>query len=207
MRGGKGIFAAVCCVAVLLGAGCGAQQHRDTADTGGNDTSWAQTIRRSAASAKTDLAKNILKDGTITAEEFNEFVAAYDACLKKNGMTVSFDGDGANENVTDATGQLSKEQGDAIIQQCQTQTDYMLIVPVYQQMKANPEHKDPAQLVVDCLKKKGLVDQSMTRQDYIDTVTDEQRNTQTFGRYEDPQNPQYDSQKAQEYLSCQASYH
>ncbi|KAB7790581.1 hypothetical protein [Bifidobacterium leontopitheci] len=190
----------LCGAVVTLAASCGTAASTNS-DSQKKHVTWAQQIKQDAKKAKTSLGKGILKDGDITAAEFSEFTSAYDACLKKHNMTVSFDSKG--ESYTDLGNTLTKEEGDAIIDQCRTQTDYMLIVPTYQQMQWNPDNRDGVEMVVECLKKHKLVDQSLTRQDYIDIITDESRNAKEFGKYEDPSNASYDQQKAAQYTACQ----
>lgn len=203
----RGTMAAAICAAALALSGCGAPGHgADTEHKAGKTASWSEEIKRSAAKARNSLVKGILQDGTITDEEFQEFVTEYNGCLQPHGMTATFDADGTGESVTNSTGTMTKEQGDDGIAQCQASTDYMLVVPVYQQMRKNPDHRDPAGLVLACLKRKGLADPSMTRQDYIDVVTDENRNAKTFGRYEDPDAPGYDAAKARDFADCQTNY-
>lgn len=192
----------MCGAAVTITTSCGTAAQSSTAAQQKHVT-WAQQITQDAKKAKTSLAKGILKDGDITAAEFSEFTAAYNSCLNKHGMSVTFDSKGGSESVSDQSGAISMEDGNAIIEQCRTQTDYMLIVPTYQQMQWNPDNQDPTEMVVACLKKHNLVEQSLTRQDYIDIITDESRNAKEFGKYEDKANPSYDQNKAQEFLACQ----
>ncbi len=105
-----------------------------------------------------------LRDGKISDQEYSEMKQRYTACLEATGTTVTkYDFDGA---VLDPPSSLTSDQAHNVETKCSDQSGEYPIAYFYVQMRANPSHKDMAQAVVDCFKRKGLVGPNYGLKDY-----------------------------------------
>lgn len=207
---------AMACCATLL-SGCAGGGH--TAPSTGTATSasssatakdgtvftgyYAQQIKRTYDDAHQSLTKKILKDSKITDEEFNELSEHFSDCAKQQGVDVTFDSQGGMQTTYPAG--MSQSDGDSAVAQCDEDNDFTSMSILHDSMKSNPKNEDPAVPLLQCLKKNGLAEQSMTVDDYKAIVSDENKDKDVFGKYFDESAPGYDAAKAKLYEACQTN--
>lgn len=111
----------------------------------------------------------MLEDGVVTEQEINELTERYNQCIAdkgydRNTFHFEFDGSGSS-NVSPGF------DGDAFntaTMECRDHDGIGGISQLVTSLKLNPENKDMAKAVVDCLKRNKVVDADYNRQDYLD---------------------------------------
>lgn len=209
------VCVAACCLMLL--SGCGGATHIDSSAgtaTGASSSAtaqdgtvftgpYAQQIKRTYDDAHQSLTKKILKDSKITDEEFNELSEHFSDCAKQQGVDVTFDSQGGMQTTYPAG--MSQSDGDSAVAQCDEDNDFTSMSILHDSMKSNPKNEDPAVPLLQCLKKNGLAEQSMTVDDYKAIVSDENKDKDVFGKYFDESAPGYDAAKAKLYEACQTN--
>ena len=158
----RGVRAVAVVVAALLGiAGCTAQN----AGTGGSGSaadgfsgSWAELLELTYAQATSDEERAALEDGAISAQEYAYFQEQIVTCLADLGITAAFAGDGALEYSN--PNRVDQDR----IAQCSADNGIRVII-LADTIAQNPENVEENQLVVDCLRRAGLVSESYTKED------------------------------------------
>lgn len=201
----RGAVACACMLALV--AGCGVSGGGET--TGTASPSATSSL---AAEAKTDLGRQILADGKVTAAEWAEAKQAYADCIhekypdaevtwKSESSTAGgikyYGVDTEHPDVMEQQSEEMRENEEA----CETDTDFWTIKLIWSS-GSEPE-KDTTPELVQCLVSKGLVDPSMTVEEYKQAISDPDRNHELFGGYNDPTDSRYDEQKAQQWRACQ----
>lgn len=123
---------------------------------------WFTTVYTSENA--TDAQREILADGVITDAEYAQVRADFAQCLEHLGLTVHLEPDGGF--TVDESDALSESQiaGDAV-PTCEDRTVGSVGL-LYEQIRRNPEQKDEATIVVDCLHDDGVVGPAYTAAQY-----------------------------------------
>ena len=157
-------------------------------DANAADASYRDEIAKIKNSGSTEAAQ-ILEDGKITEEELVQLGSSYAQCLTSKGITVDtgearYPGGSISpsygDNALDKRN-LSEDEiaaTNAADEACQNETQYKNIVDLYLSLKENPENVDTDQLArqqndktLACLKKHGIVDDSVTADAYDELAT------------------------------------
>lgn len=195
------------------------------ADANAADASYRDEIAKIKNSGSTEAAQ-ILEDGKITEEELVQLGSSYAQCLTSKGITVDtgearYPGGSISpsygDNALDKRN-LSEDEiaaTNAADEACQNETQYKNIVDLYLSLKENPENVDTDQLArqqndktLACLKKHGIVDDSVTADAYDELATMGESGGTSFddliGKYTLKDNPAYDKRKAAIIEQCGA---
>lgn len=209
----------------------GSQPQRQTttisgdADASAADASYQDDIATIKSSGSAEAAQ-ILEDGKITEEELVQLGSSYAQCLTSKGVKVD------TGEARYPGGSISPSYGDneldkrdlsddeiaatnAADEACQNETQYKNIVDLYLSLKENPENADADQLArqqndktLACLKKHGIVDDSVTSDAYDELATMGESGGTSFddliGKYALKDNPAYDKRKAAIIEQCGA---
>lgn len=155
-------------VAGLL-TGCSQGAKSDSVVTNENGSNiatpgWADEISAYSGEATTELERQILSDGKITAEELAAAQDAFVSCTRLAGFTVSsFTNDGGYSIDGPFT-----DDGPPALAKCEKSFNHT--AGMYWMMLRNPAGIDEAELMVNCLKRAGVVDASMSRAEYLDRL-------------------------------------
>lgn len=181
-------------MALLMGcAGCGGSAvSGETATFTGPYAADFQNVYESTEHA---LIRDIVKDFAITDAEFEEFKKQYEDCMSSHGLTWSYDVESGDQIAGNADNPNPEKSAiDAASEQCQTQTGYMDIMPLYQSVNKNPDKlSDDAltQLTIDCLVRHEYLEPGTTVPEYRNLLQDHDAYTERFGQYLDwEQNPE-----------------
>ena len=148
--------------AVLL-AGCSSAAPSVPGDsTGAGDGRftgpWAELFEQTYAESTSDDERSALEDGEISAEEYAYFQGRIVRCLATLDVEAEFASDGALT--------YSKPQGvsqDAI-QACNADNG-IRVLALRDAIERNPTHLDESQIMLDCLKRTGVVGPGYSRSD------------------------------------------
>lgn len=112
----------------------------------------------------TDEQRTVLADGVITDAEYTQLRGDFAQCLKDLGLTVElFPGGGFS---VDEGSNLNESQiSDDAVPRCEQRTVGSVGL-LYEQIRRNPDQKDEATIVVECLRKHDLVGASYTPAEY-----------------------------------------
>lgn len=197
------------------------------ADASKADASYQEAIGNIRNSGSKE-GKQILADNTITEEELVQLGSAYAQCLTSKGVTVDtgearYPGGAIGPSYGDGDDSLDKRNLDedrieavnSANEECLNETQYKNILDLYLELKENPGNVDSEQLArqqndktLACLKKHGIVDDSITADMYDELVTNGETGGVSFddliGKYTLKDNPSYDKQKATAIEQCGA---
>ncbi|WP_437384983.1 hypothetical protein [Plantibacter flavus] len=108
--------------------------------------------------------KDALADGVVSDREYAEMTARYEECLSSAGITLTsyeFDGSAYLPPVS-----MENDEANRIASDCSERSGEYPLSYFYVQMRANPDHEDLGQAIVDCLKREGLVGSGYGLKDY-----------------------------------------
>lgn len=179
----------------------------------------AATFLHDYQSVNSDLARQILKDGKITDAEWTELQNAYAECIEGYGGTVTFNSTTGQvleimNSADDDRWEAKSKTADGYVTDdstlpptmCGVQTDFTQLSALYSDLMQYPDgydQREEEQRIVDCLVSHGLVDEGMTVEEFEQTMQDEQRQADVFGKYFDPTRPDYDEEGDKQYMQCQ----
>lgn len=161
-----GAIAVVLAGMAVLGAlaGCSSSTPK-TAQSLSLDGPWASEFQKGFADAKSEWERDVLRDGIVTATEYQQSRAHVRSCLGDAGLTITW-----NESGGFSLGSKSGsypddffDRADPILQQCESQWAGWIPV-LFEQVRRNPEKKDEGTIQVACLKAAGLVDKTYSKQ-------------------------------------------
>lgn len=161
---------------------------------------WSSQFSDAYSRAKTDLGRSILADGDITPQEMDEVETKYYDCIESQGYIVKRTSEGTD--ISAANGQLNTSHLESTESSCDAESDESIIGPLYANYHGNPNREDPAKILLSCLQRHGLADQSMSVDEFKQTLADTDRRDAVFGKYLDSTRSDYDSAKAAEYQAC-----
>jgi hypothetical protein len=152
--------------AAALLAGCTSPGGLDSGAGGeapSSPASWAEDFELAYEQATTEEEREALRDGEITAQEYAYFQQRIVDCLVSRGMTAKFRADGALEYTN--PGGVSQE----VIDRCNWENGLRLIV-LRDSIERNPAHLDETSIMLDCLKRVGLVPADYTEAELLNGV-------------------------------------
>lgn len=121
-------------------------------------------MRQEYEKASSPEVKEALRDGVISDQEYSEMKERYAACLSASGISLtSYGVDGA---VLDPPSSMTSDDVHDTESKCSDRSGEYPIAYFYVQMRVNPSHKDMAQAIVDCFKRKRLVGPGYGLKDY-----------------------------------------
>ena len=136
-------------------------------------SSYEAELKQALQSASSDFERGVLeravKAGRISESDYREANEKYQECMAAKGDDVEFDTDQSTglmqEHMnTDDTYDSAKANEDSMA--CAKGTN-LQIRDLYERMVQNPSNADEIELVVGCLKRRKLVPDSFTKQDYL----------------------------------------
>lgn len=147
--------------AALVGCSSGGSITSDEMKFTGPHASTFEEIWNQTSS---EFAKEVIKDQEITDQEWAETRARMKSCIEDAGMTLdSLEDDGA---IVVGFNQVSKERGRADIDVCKEDSGLNAISFLRDQLKTNPENRDIAELVAECLVRANVVEVTYNAEAY-----------------------------------------
>jgi hypothetical protein len=127
----------------------------------GPSAPYAAEFKAAEAAATSDFEREVLRDGKITQQEFDEASQRFIDCASQRGVTVTQLSEGGRFSGWSVTG----PNKDEVFASCQIGT-VTLIEPLYNDILRNPKHLDINELESACLRRAGLAPPSYTAADY-----------------------------------------
>ncbi|PJJ63666.1 hypothetical protein [Compostimonas suwonensis] len=158
-------------LAAVALCGC-AQTGNDDADTG-FEGPWAAEFQANFQAAKSDFVRDVLRDGTITDQEFSEMSEQFTSCLAGSGITFAGFNDDGSYDTSFAPGAVTPDQAHDRMNSCSAETGEDLIGSLYSWLQRNPERLDEPTIMASCLVQAGVVDAGYTAKDYAKDVPTE----------------------------------
>lgn len=169
--------AVICFLLPLSACSTSAANHDASSSSSENSetaTSYESQLKQALQSATSDFEKQALKKaiktGKISDSDYREANEKYQQCMIAKGDPITFSTDQStglmqeSMNVDDQNYDSDKVNSDSIA--CAEGTN-LLIRDLYERMATNPSNSDEIELIVSCLKRKKLVPESFTKQDYL----------------------------------------
>lgn len=123
---------------------------------------WFTTIYSSPNA--TAHQRQILSDGRITDAEYVQLRDDFQQCLNDVGLKVELYANGGF--AVDESSHLSDSQvTEDAVPNCENKT-VGSVAMLYEEIRRNPDQKDEATIVVDCLKRRGVVGEGYTPAEY-----------------------------------------
>lgn len=154
-------------IAAVLGAlaGCSSSPPETAAQTISLTGPWATEFQTAFANAKSVWERDVLRDGAVSASEYEQSRSHMRSCVGDAGYTITWDERGGFE-----LGSKSEEypddffdRSDRILQGCEA--EWAGSIPfLFEQVRRNPDRKDEATIQVACLASAGLVDDTYSAQ-------------------------------------------
>jgi len=141
-----------------------------SAGTPTNTGPYTSEIEQAGRDATSDFERQVFSDGQISRKEYDESADRYIRCLNDNGLSASTElQDGLNTYAIQyPPGTTNASEAES---RCAVGTT-ILIEPLYGNILLNPDNVDFDELVVDCLKRNGIVDQDYTKADLLQETRD-----------------------------------
>lgn len=153
----------------------GAQAQSSTGVTQ-TSTAYAAQLKQALESATSDFERKVLKRaiqaGKISESDYREANEKYQQCMVLKGNDIEFTTDQStglmqeSMSVGDDNQDYDSEKVGSDSISCAKGTN-LLIRDLYERMATNPSNADEIELIVNCLKRKKLVSQSFTKQDFL----------------------------------------
>lgn len=140
----------------LLAAACAGSSPPESNGSAEPDGAYAADLRRARSGARSDLERAVLEDLVIERFEYEQAIDAYITCMTTSGIDVGTNDQGGYYSFV-APGILD-DDADA---RCREGT-IDLIEPIFVGLVRNPNKQDFAELRTGCLKRRGVVDDSYT---------------------------------------------
>lgn len=152
-------------VAAGLLAGCSSPTVAEPGQTIALDGPWASDFQKAFADANSEWERDVLRDGVVTAAEYEQSRAHVRSCLGDAGLTITW-----NEHGGFSLGSKSGsypddflDRADPILQKCESRWAGWIPI-LFEQVRRNPEKKDEGTIQVSCLKSACLVDKTYNKQ-------------------------------------------
>lgn len=126
---------------------------------------WGAEFEQTYRAATNPFVKHVLRDGVVTDSEYAEMWGKFVACMKDAGFTVFGEQPGGAYQ-TDMPSGVTPEQAHETAERCWTSTGEAEIGSLYWWVKQNPDHEDIDKVMVDCLRRAGLVSEGYGVEDY-----------------------------------------
>ena len=199
----------LCIVSVISLSSCeGVNPNGNPSIADGN--SYAELFKKYYKKANSPLVKGILADGVITEAEMYEFADVFRKCMADKNMEWSWSEEEGESVLIRSEHKMTNEETSKLTWQCYDETDYMYIVPLHDFIKNNPDNLNATDFnkkVLECMKSHDLIDKNMDP-DYFLTfyATPQGMDSPEYQHYlmplEDENNPNFDPDKAKQYLQC-----
>lgn len=124
---------------------------------------WADRIEQLRASATTDFQRDVLADGVVTRAEYEEAVQRVVSCMADAGNQLDLHEQGGYYTFGVLAGPGVDEQFD----RCMGETGGL--VGLYVDMFTNPDNLEFQDILTQCLKREGLLPDSVTADEFWDT--------------------------------------
>lgn len=179
----SGVLGAALVLSVVLGLGAcsmpgsgnaGASDGGSSSSSSSSgSSSYEAELKQALQSASSDFERGVLeravKAGRISESDYREANEKYQECMAAKGDDVEFDTDQSTglmqEHMnTDDNYDSAKANEDSMA--CAKGTN-LQIRDLYERMVQNPSNADEIELVVGCLKRRKLVPDSFTKQDFL----------------------------------------
>ena len=137
---------------------------------------YMNDLRKQADSLDSDYIRQVIADGVISAAEMNDAEHRAIECHAGHGQKLGVDywlGEGGGE-ITTVSDDFTQDEILAIQTECDTNTGYEALANEYVQAVANPDAIDLEPYQVQCFKDYGLLDPSVTYQQYMDDLMSNQ---------------------------------
>jgi hypothetical protein len=169
-----GVFIAFAATACVGGPNPGSSDGSSSGEGSSRGKGWNAEIAAARQEATTDFERQALADGKISAAEYAEAHERWLSCMREiypaetSYVKVSLDrrADGLIGFKVDSGDKDLPQEYDAANERCQVGT-IVVLAPLYQSMKQNPDNRPIRQVLVDCFKRHGLVDESYTVENFI----------------------------------------
>jgi hypothetical protein len=157
---GRGVVALVAATLALAGlSGCSAETDDAVVSP------YAAEFDAARASTDDPTLLKILEDDKISDEEFQEMTQMQLDCIEEKlpGVDAEYQEQGASGGISimDKTGRHSPEQNDEVARECAALIPQAVGV-LYSELRENPDKADWSDVLLACLKRFGVVDDSMT---------------------------------------------
>jgi hypothetical protein len=117
-----------------------------------------------SSNTATEVQREILADGVITDAEYTQLRGDFKQCLEDLGLTVEIYPSGGF--AVDENGNVNETQiSEDAVPRCEQRTVGSVAL-LYEQIRRNPDQKDEATIVVECLKRNDVVGASYTPAQY-----------------------------------------
>ena len=151
-------------------------QAQSSAETAQTSTAYAAQLKQALQSATSDFERKVLKRsikaGKISESDYRQANEKYQQCMVLKGNDIEFTTDQStglmqeSMSVADDSQDYDSEKVSSDSISCAKGTN-LLIRDLYERMATNPSNADEIELIVNCLKRKNLVSQSFTKQDFL----------------------------------------
>ena len=126
---------------------------------------WAEFISTAYSEAKSDFAKEVLRDGKVTESEVSEMKSRFEGCLTDKGFTDFEYYKNGGYAVRYPAG-VTEKKGQELERACSESSGEDAISGVYFQMIRNPDNLDENKIIAECLVRNGVVEKSYSAKDY-----------------------------------------
>lgn len=120
---------------------------------------YAEQFEQARQRSVTDLQRNVLTDDRITDEEYREVRQSYIDCLSQAGISATANPNGYDFALAPTGAQEEDER------RCSDET-IGTVESLYHLIKINPNNEDFNELIVECLRKNQVVEDSFTSKDW-----------------------------------------
>lgn len=195
-------------VLVLACPGCAMQSDSGQADPFSGP--WGASLQRVRDESDNETVRKVLEDGIIDNAEQTQIESDMTQCMANLGYEWIYidKGDGGEAvNSTERTRNASGQESNQAKEKCGRSTGFDPLLELARQIRNNPEHKNPSEPIFNCLQRKGLIEKSITFDEYWNSMKsgDTSLSDKLFDKYKDPENPDYDSRQAEVFVQCTTS--
>ena len=127
------------------------------------DGPWADAFASAFRRSTNDKQREVLTDGVVSGQEYAELQSDFVSCAASFGAKVTLQAGGGF--TVDAGTLTSDALQKDVIPGCEADT-IGYIAPLYEQSSRNPERLDESTIVVECLRKAGVVDDAYSPSQY-----------------------------------------
>lgn len=169
------IAACASLAAAILLSGCGSVSVEEQATSGEvvldipETNPYKADITQRFNETKSPFARKVLADGVVTDAELAEGEARYKVCLEKVGLkaTIAKIPTGSSIEIEPIDGVADYfDEREEKIAECDSSSGYYEIEGTYGSLKGNPDNKNPVEMMLKCLKKRGVVEAGLTLKEF-----------------------------------------
>ncbi len=168
----------LCAVACLLAACSSTDLPSVTPSCGPGDPApqfsgpWKDLFDAEYANTRSNAARAILCDGVVSDAEASEMNDLLRQCMEDQGLlNIEINQDGSL-GYAPPPGTTDENAAPAAVSQCETDIGWFPVIPIYTNVRTNPDRLDPNQLTADCLVRFGLRPPGYDAQDFQEELAD-----------------------------------